>query len=401
MFGVLNRFFIFWFFILCGSLKVLGQSAIDIRVSSNAFSGEVVSISGDNLIDLFDNVLGKEDELARFSGEPISAVVDYLGVPNSIQIEVSASGKNAVVSIPLTGLKVNFEGASASDLEKRIETYFRKEGSSEIARFRSEIAKRSKAAISDGNPSASTALLAQIQYRVVLAEQVGADRSLKGLSITSRYSDWNAGALEGEAYFLRLDLGKELGKRSKLLFSAPVEYRRIGSASIYGGSALAGVRFQLNPNSSESALHYSIAPFAGVTLRGSEDLAAGGALWTYGSTFVAEKAVSTKDRLAVLFQINGYDGIPIIYEGFELDSFIDQGIVKLGVSYTHGLTERLDFVTSLTRSQFVKAAAVKSFDEVHLGFDWEAGGRVSFSSRAELKRAEDFEEASVQFGVSW
>lgn len=403
---LLNYSFLGLLFVGFGLTPVQSQDsgrAIGLEIQSLDNPGLTFSYGSDDLLSVFDQLVARGDELFQFSGERISARVDYLGVADSLLIEVGPNGRMAEIYVPLTGLRVSFSEVSTSALQRRIEQYFREEGSAEIAKFRREVNKRSKVGITDGSPSSATALLARSLLK--LSERGFATSwrtgNVQRQTFSVDYSHWRAGKLEGRSYFGRLEGGFETGGRNRVLYSLPFEYREFGSASIFSGSLGLGWQYDIVEFSEGSDWWGSVTPQCGMIIRGSEALAAGGGVASYGVTINAGRKTGKKGKLILSSQINGYNGIPLQYEGYELDSLVDQSIGILSISYERDLTSRLRANVGWVGTRFFKSAGVPSFHAIKVGVEGQLSRSVTWGLGMEYAEGSGFQETGWRCSLFW
>ena len=119
-----------------------------------------VTASGSNLADLVQDLVETRDAFGAFDGQAFRAALDYGGVRNAIRFEQNAAGTSSTLSIPSTGFSRTFTGANEAEVRRKIEDFLLKDGAQAYARFLREVNERSTIGVTDGNPLAATALLA-------------------------------------------------------------------------------------------------------------------------------------------------------------------------------------------------------------------------------------------------
>lgn len=401
------RFGIFVCLFACASPEALAQvssdTAIQIFVTASDDPSRQVTLGSDDLFSLFDELISKADEFAKFEGSAVRASVSYLGVADALIVEVSEDAKVAEIFLPSTGLRVSFDASNPAALQENIETYFREEGSSAVAEFRKEINKRSLFGITDGNPNSSTALLARELYRLSLERFGEEEISGRGgvVSFDFDTSSWSIGALEGEAFFARVRARYRFSDKLTVLGALPVEYRRIGQAKVLGGGIGAGLQYSVVDATSSRPWGLRVMPVVGLALRGSEELAAGGAIASVGLNVSYRYLFEGGKSLTVSGQLNSFDGIPVRFDGFELDSAVDQVIGNLGVNYAQRLGKQWEGVVGTTFTRFFKAAGLSRYESVRIGVNRNLGGTRQASFRVEFTQGAEFEEISLRAGIGW
>ncbi|MDQ8204779.1 hypothetical protein [Pelagicoccus sp. SDUM812003] len=385
-------------------LGELEGSGIKVNVSSQSLPGAVVTVGSDDLVGIINGLIERENELSKFENVAISANVQYLGVSDSIIIDIAPNGRSAEIYVPLTGLRKRFEGGSVSKLQTMVEDYLKNEGSAEVARLRKEVNRRSQYGITDGSPSSSTALLAGTllkmsgdAFRNQDAMQGDGPRS----QIDFEYADWSASDVGGEVFFLRARRWWKVSDRSRLLVSLPIEYRTLGAATIYSGSLGLGYQFDLKQRLEEQRWRASVTPVGGAIFRGSEKLGAGGGLMSFGgNAHVAFKA-NACNELSLGLQAVVYDGIPIRYEGFDLDSEVEQTIAQASLTWDCQISSDLQLRTFLTGTDFLEDAGVSQFGSCGFSLQKRLPEGSEAAISVSLQKGETFEEVSYRVSYFW
>jgi len=332
------------------------------------------TISGSNVTAVFDAIVAREDELAGFAGTAFTANVDYLGVPAAIQLDVSADGKSATLVIPSIGLKQTFDGTTTDDLQHKVESYVRTDGSPRLAEFRQEVNKRSSAGITDGNPNATTALLADSIFQALTLQRTdppGADGPRMRMTLRGRAGEWRAERLTGRVVASDLELVWRAAPRWTVTGLIPLNYTESGGANTYGGGFATALTWRALTRDEHQPWSARASAFGGAMLRASEDLAAGGGVWTWGANFAVDRRVLSRGTVGLAAQFADFHGIPVTYEGFQLDRAVRQQMVKAGVQASWqlpGFDHRLE--GSVTESHFLRAAALRSYLSAGVGYAW-------------------------------
>lgn len=285
----------------------------------------------------------------------------------------------------------------------KLRRIFGKRGRSAIAEFRKEINKRSLFGITDGNPNSTTALLARDLYRLALQRFPDEEAAETGGAISFDFdaSTWSIGARGGEAFFGRVRARYRFSENWSVLGSLPLEYRRIGQAKVLGGGVGAGLQYEVVEATSARPWGLRLAPVAGLALRGSEELAAGGAVASVGLNISYRYRFDSGKSLTVSGQLNSFDGVPIRFDGFELDSSVDQVIGNLGAHYVHRMGNRWEGVVGTTFTRFFKAAGLSRYESARIGVNRLLAGKRLASLRVEFTQGEEFEEVSLRAGFGW
>ena len=107
---------------LCGFFQILIQLEADelsgIAIYVRDDPTHAVRVGLDNLLMLVDQLLARSDDFSGFNGRSVRAKIDYLGVANSLVVDIAADAKSAEVYIPATGLRVSFDATSTVLLQQ-------------------------------------------------------------------------------------------------------------------------------------------------------------------------------------------------------------------------------------------------------------------------------------------
>lgn len=90
----------------------------------------------------------------------MDAALDYAGVANAITFSQTpdlGSGTRATFVIPIIDFTRTFVGASRDEVEDQIEEFLKTEGADVYRRFLEAMNRSSPFAVSDGNPTSTTA----------------------------------------------------------------------------------------------------------------------------------------------------------------------------------------------------------------------------------------------------
>lgn len=362
------------FFSLLALSACLRAQPILVDVTTHSDPPLSIHVGGSDVMDLISALVGKQNEFAAFKDHPITADIDYLGLPRALGVSVTFEGNTATLRIPSTGYVHTFTGNTPAQLQNAVSKWIKNEGGREFARFRRVVNKRSSAGVTDGNPNATTALLAGTFFN-----SFGLPRSPSHLdreqrthvSLQPRESWWHSGRLSGRVLALDPEIGYRASERTYLTLLAPMNYAETGDAEIFGAGVAGAISRDLIPYEEENRWHSRATFFAGAALRGSENLAAGGAVYTWGGAVNVMREITDDLRLGGALMGSTFHGIPLDFEGYEFDKVVDQHIGKVG------LVAELDlpfaahrFVGQVTQTRLFKAAAVPDYTTVGLAYQW-------------------------------
>ena len=245
-----------------------------------------MTASNGNVSDLVSDLVTNNNQFAGLQNRNISASLKYAGIKNAINITRNAADNSATVRIPSTGLTKTFTAANSDALKDQILDYVKENGASEYGRFIRVVNQQSMTGVTDGNPLATTAILADDQYNTFGMNAApyffdSADSDLDE-TVTPRLR-WNesggvADTRNGNAYFIRgsSELAFRFTDRVGLVLSSPFMYRNLESTNTYELGAILAVPIAILPNRGDKALQWIVTPAGAVGAGGSLELAAGG-----------------------------------------------------------------------------------------------------------------------------
>jgi hypothetical protein len=344
-----------------------------------------ITTSANSLIDFTNSLLKSQDQFAPLQGKAFTATTTFLGVPNAITFNVNATATNVAFSLGPINYTKTFTGTGASDVNNQIEDFFKVNGTSVYAQFLSAIAKQSAVAVTDGNPNASTASTANTSFvsqgftptAEVAAEAdpapnttsaasgsaAGASKGrFGGFGIGFNSGQFRAGGFNGtntDIAFSGLNFG--IGEKLRLQIPVSLSYITVEGSKTYGGGVSLVLPFRVKTMDKDNPLSWRVTPLAGVSIRGSEDLASGALLWEAGVINTFDYRVNPKLVVCFVDQLTFHKSIAIDYAGYHFDPGIDQQIVKNGLRFVVPLNKRLIGDFMVIDSRFLKDAAVKQF----------------------------------------
>ena len=138
--------------------------ADDLFVITATGASPTASASNSAMLDLVSDAVKTRDQFAGFQNIAATFALSYAGVPNAIIITKNAANTQATVTLGPTGVTRVFNGANQQELDDLIHSYLKTEGRDDLKEFYRAIDRLSRVAVSDGNPSSTTARSAQNAY---------------------------------------------------------------------------------------------------------------------------------------------------------------------------------------------------------------------------------------------
>jgi hypothetical protein len=336
---------------------------------------DVAGISGtsNDVVGLIEDLLNQQGDFSGLGPQPTyTATLDYLGVANAVVLDLSLNGTSLILSLPSTGVVVPFTGATPAAVERQVEDWVKEQGTNAWAKFLQAMNGKAPAALLDGNPRATTALMANSAYRrfglhdrhtrLGYQEQEVARFGTFGVTLevgggsasTNQFSGLRA--LDGS-----LEISGELGKRIGLALSIIGQYRDYKGADLYDAGVELGVPIRLRRPSEGEDLYWGVTPVIQVGGGASKDFAAGGLFM--GGGLVNSVAKQLGDfEVGMGNELVYYNGLPIDNIGdYDFDTHLDQLVMKNGLRLTWRPMSLLYAETGLTVTNFLLDEAALSY----------------------------------------
>lgn len=360
------------------------QSLFRIQLSEVGNAGNMESIAGSSIIDLVQTAINTDTaQVARFGSLDTAISVDYAGIPNAITLSKNAANTQATLQFNIGDRQTlrTFTGTSQDDLENQIEEYLKKDGGEDVAAFLRAVNAVSLVAVSDGNPNATTARMAQFAFNrygmhddftgAVRREEDG-DRVSGGLQwrLDASGGIFDAGDFDGETAQLHGTFDYWFSERIGMSWGVLLAYTSVEEADVYHTAGQFGVPFRImNPTESRPLL-WQLTPSVAAGGSGSEDFAAGGLIYGLGGTSVLTYELMKKLTLTMTNQFSAYEGATLEYDEYELDPGVSQQILKNGLKGTLRIGESWYAWAGCSMTNFLEDAAVDDYYSPTLGIGW-------------------------------
>ena len=332
--------------------------------------------SGNDVTGLVTDLIDSEKEFSGLEDTAFSASLRYGELDDAVLITRNAAGTSATLTIPSTGFTRTFNAANQDELEDQIEDFFKEEGADAYADFLQEVARQTSLGVNDGNPLATTAVLADLgYYRFGFRSLIPGDapirlpggwdlRLLGGWSETDAFDGWYAG----------LGLGKNwrLGDRVGITWASNFRYRDVEGSDIYQVGTTIGVPIALITTQDDSGLSWHVTPAFVGGFGGSWDLAAGGFL--VGGQVTSSLALRLGGWTLVMANEAGfYEGLPIEISDFTFETDTSQQILKNGLQLLRDLGDDVYLDVGATLTNLLDDAFIDDYVSADAGLTFRLG----------------------------
>ena len=330
-----------------------------------------VTVTGNSVFDLADNIFDRQGEFEQFDGVDFTAAIDYAGLEDAILVDGDMDGEAVTVRIPSIGFERTFTDADEA------EDFLREDGADVVADFIRVTNERTVVGVTDGNPSALTATLTDDAFRnfgefrnPFVTYPQGSDAGRLFFQAKGIDTDVGSGYLLEGAIGTAFKFTDHVG----LSISLPATYRDIEGAETFSLGAQVGVPIKLTPETTdEQPLYWQVSPYALAAVGGSQDQLAGGVILGGG-------VVNTVGlKLGDFFihsgqQVVGYGGTPVSYDGYEFETDVSQTMLRLSAQATYGGIGQSAYLTGgVMYTVFLDEAAVDNYVSPVLGVGLKLG----------------------------
>jgi hypothetical protein len=411
-------------------MTLVHRSAIAILVAALAFvlarvadardlfilSAGGVADSGHDAAGLIDDALSHEGAFSALGLQPsYDASLEYVGIADAIHLQASAFGTNVVLSIPSTGFRKTFAGATPDAVQDQVKDFLEGPGAHQLARFLKRTNSRTPLAVLDGNPRSTTALFARgafdrfgiepLRSRQSYAEEQLAKFGHFDLSVAG-----GGGAIDADPYDSlyvaegAVTLGGDFEPGVGVYLSALGQYRNFDGAQVYdAGLELAVPLLLVRAEGKDDPMRWTVTPVVQAGGGASREMLAGGFMVGGGAVSSFGWSLGPLE-LTIADEFLYYSGVPLgEIGGVRIDAEIDQWITRNGVKmalypFRHDWLS-LEGGAKLTHFLGSNAAVdsfatpfvgigVKAFDRVRLRVSWEADfgehGYAVYTGRAHV-----------------
>jgi hypothetical protein len=341
------------------------------------------------------------------SGRSFNASLRYGPLDPAVNFSRNAAGTSATVSIPALNFTQTFNAANQDELEDQIRDFFVKNDDEIYSRFLRYLNENTTLGINDGNPLATTALIADIGFRRfgLVPSYTDATVSIDGgmrISVAggvTNNDDANADGYFGQFGFSLTLLSSE---RVALITANTLRYRDIEGSSIYQYGSTWALPIQIVLGKGDNSLSWQVTPAFAGGAGGSWDLAAGGILLGGQITSALSYQFSGGWSIVLANQLGFYEGLPIDIGDFKSETDVSQQVLKNGIAIVKNWNSAFADV-GITYTNFLDDSAIDGYitPTVGAGFRWSdsAGIRVGYQGDF----ADDFivHSGNVQIFFDW
>ncbi len=394
-----------------------GQNLFVITGTSNGSA--ITPVGADNIIDLVSDAMNNANQFTGLANTTASLSLSYAGVANAITVDKNASNSFATLTFlnpdgTRTTRTFDATGGGAS-LETLVTDYLKKNGSADLATFFKAMNAQSLVAVSDGNPNASTARLADYAFdrygrynRQAAMWSVVENKDEKdGTGLQWRLgvsgAAFTAGDFDGTTAMVSSSVDWNFSNTVGTSLGTFVGYNSVGDASVFHVGLNLGVPIRPVKATEELPLTWQITPSISVAGSGSQELGAGGLIYSGAGTSLLRWDVNDWLTLEMSNQFGFYRGEKLTFGDFSIDPGVDQQILKNGVQAMFKLGDSDWYAYGgVSHTKFMKDAAVDSYvtPEIGLAFRKVSGKGSTFEVGFRGDIGSDYKAYGARVGVN-
>ncbi|MCA9278377.1 MAG: hypothetical protein H6815_06935 [Phycisphaeraceae bacterium] len=390
----------------CAGTACAQNSLFNFNVNATNMSGLMLNAGGSSMPDLIEDLIDTQGQFSSFAGVPFSAGLTYAGVQNAAVFTLNGSATQATLTFPIlgAGAPVRTFDATNGDLSDQLQDYFLKDAPSDIEDFLQAVARESVLAVTDGNPSSTTARMARFAYdrfgmwadvpwaqapNPVEIENIpqqnpgtnprpaGAD-PLAVVVVDERHNfgtrsrfrfDVSGGVIDtdtadgGTASFdpsFEYRFNENVG----LIIGTPLAYHRVEGANVFNFGVHLGLPIALARPENGKGISWQVTPSVLAAGSASYDFAAGALLTGYGITNLVTYSSGNEAGdwgASIIAHYSGYNSQKISYDDYEFDSGVDQQIFRAGGRVTYNATSQWMFYGGAAYTDFIEDAAIDNY----------------------------------------
>ena len=381
------------------------------------YSGGTVLVEDSSLPDLVNDLIKNKGAFSGLSGEDqFSGSLRYFGVPDALKIAVDRTDPQLFkirLTSALTGLDATLTAVDEDDMKRKLSHWFYLDGGPAAADLVKASVKASAAAITDGSPGSTTALMADTAFHTFgMFQNSSREQAMRGfesgahvgLWITEDVYELNtlAGPMEGTRTRVNLPLWLHFGSRISLAGNAVFDFNTLEGTEFYGLGGDVGLAFRPVLRTGEDRFGWQVTPYAGAYGIGSIDGVTAAIVTQHGLINRFEWRLFKRSLIALINQYTSFDNLTIQVDGSELTTPVKQNIIKNGIM--------LDVPVFSLRSLFANAYFIDTrfLEEANTDNYQTLGGGLSYrlkkfslNATVGVSKADDYQGLNTGLGFVW
>ncbi len=381
------------------------------------YPGGSLQVENSSLPDLVENLIKNSGAFSVLNSEDtFSGHLRYFGLPNTLLISIDRTDPQ-IIELRITSVLTDFDttitGTSEDDIKKKLVDWFYLDGGKAAAELLQEVIKASAAAITDGNPGSTTALMADSTFHTFgLFQGSSREQHMRGfepgahvglwISENSYEIDTPAGPMEGTRTRINIPLWLHLGSRVSFVGNTIFDYNNLEGTEFYGLGADVGLAFRPVLRTDEDRFGWQLTPFIGGYAIGSVDGVTAAIVSQFGLVNRFEWRLFDRALLSFVSQYTTLDNLTVKIDEYELATPINQDILKNGIMLDVPLFSLRSLFANgyFIDTRFLEDSKIDNYQTFGAGLSYRLN-RFSLNGYLGFDKADAYQGINTGLGFVW
>lgn len=382
----------------------------------NAISGsDNIIVDSASVRGLIENAVKRRNEFKGLIGNSFRADITYMGTRDAFYINFNNNSTTILIGSRLTPTEKVITGIDENDTHEQLEEFLKQGGLDFWTAIQREVAKQSAAAITDGNPSATTAVMSKTAYDYfgfpyipTIREQANNTNSqdaakdkgwwihLGGDIKLEQYSiDTDVGKITGSGATVTIPFGFKFSERFSLIGVGEGNYTNLEGTEIFGANLTLGGRFVISSLKADSDWIWNVTPFVGVGGRGTTDGLSAAVLGQIGVNNVIAYRFNPHFIFSWTTQFDNFESIKFTIGDLTYDSGIQQQLVRTTLRASMPFCENWIGHLDIGGSEFIQSAAVDEWLTYGASLNYKPFNYLNIEAYSQIETGQDFTRANL------
>lgn len=376
-----------------------------------------LSVENGSFPKLMDDFISGKGGFSALSGKKVySGDIRFFGIPDVLQLNVVTLDNDTyqvTLASSLSDLNQTFVAVDKDDLRQQVVDWFMLDGDTEALDFIEAIALASTAAISDGNPGATTAKMADSSFRLFgFYPRASQDLNMAGhesgafvgLQVSSETIEATtlAGTVQGECIKVAVPLWLHFGSRFSYVGQINANSTTLEGTGFYGFGVDMGLAFRPVLRVDDDRFGWQIVPYVGAQAMGSVDGVTAAILYDYGVNNRFEWRLAERCLISWVIQYSQFDNLTLSIDDYNLSVDIDQQMLKNGILLEAPVGHLKSLYVSgfIVDTEFLNESSTDRYQTIGMGLGYL---RQSFAVRTSVGYdfMDDYSKLGFNLGLSW
>lgn len=376
-----------------------------------------LEVENSSFPDLVKELINNSQQFEVLQGSSeYTANIRFFALPDAFEFNINKNNANGLYEVRivsrLTGLDKTFEAVDSEDMRQKIIDWFWVEGDDEASALLEEIFKKSAAVISDGSPEASTARMADSAFYLfgfyhgsslqtaMRGAESGAHIELRVHSDSTTFES-PVGTLHGDRLTAAIPLWLHFNRRLSYVGQMDFSQLDLEGTRFYDLGLQTGLAVRPVVRDRDDRFGWQITPFIGAKSVVSSDAVTAAVLYHAGFNNRFEWRLFERTYLSFTSQYADYNNIKIEIGEYELNTEIDQQIVKNGLMLEVPLFWKpLYGHLFAIDTRFVEDFGEDNYQTYGTGLSLR-GKTFTLSANTMFEKTDNIERVQLRMGLGW